>query len=181
MGFAVAFFHLACYNRIMKNTNSYEKQVFKYNLSVKMIVLSILAILLSVAGIAVSANRIAQEEIDGFIAALRSPLLIFVCLACIVIVLSILIKSQYVIDGKDYITQFGFIKSRFPIKDITALVLDSDTKKLTVYIGEQYSVLSLNAEWNDAFIKALRDINPNIDFSFTLAEENKSKDKKNKK
>lgn len=168
----------------MKDTNSYEKKVFKYTLSVKMILLSILAILLSVAGIAVSAYRIAREgKIDGFVAALRSPLLILVCVMCIVIVLSILIKSQYVIDGKDYITQFGFIKSRFPIKDITALVLDSDTKKLTVYIGEQYSVLSLNAEWNDAFIKALRDINPNIDFSFTLAQENKDKDKdkKNKK
>jgi len=166
----------------MKNTNFNEKKVFKYTLSTKMIILSILALLLSVAGIAVSTNRILQEgEIDGFIAALRSPLLILVSVACIVIVLSILIKSQYVIDGKDYIIQFGFIKSRFPIKDITALVLDSDTKKLTVYIGEQYSVLSLNAEWNDAFIKALREINPNIDFSFTLAEQNSNNEKPDKK
>ena len=60
-------------------------------------------------------------------------------------------------------------------------MLDSDTKKLTVYIGEQYSVLSLNAEWNDAFIKALREINPNIDFSFTLAEQNSNNEKPDKK
>ena len=146
-----------------------------------MIAIAIAVLVLCAAGIAVSVYRLVTYGIKEFDDVLQSPLLILVCIFCIVLVISMLAKSQYVIDGKDYITQFGFIKSRFPIKDITALVLDSDTKKLTVYIGEQYSVLSLNAEWNDAFIKALRDINPNIDFSFTLAEENKSKDKKNKK
>ena len=165
----------------MKNANSNEKQVFKFTLSTKMILLSILAILLSVAGIVVSSFRIARSgDINGFIEALQSPLLIFVCAACIVIVISILIKSQYVIDGEYYTTQFGFIKSAFSIKDITALELDSDTKKLTIFIGEQYSVLSLKAEWHDAFIKAFRDVNPNIDFTFTLAQGEAKKDGKKK-
>ena len=179
--FALAFFAWACYNRAMKNERSNEKQVFKFTLSMKMILLSILAIILSVAGIIVSSFRIARSgEINGFIEALQSPLLIFVCAACIVIVLSILIKSQYVIDGEHYTTQFGFIKSTFYIKDITALELDSDTKKLTIFIGEQYSVLSLKAEWHDAFIKALRDVNTNIDFTFTLAQGETKKDNKKK-
>ena len=50
------------------------------------------------------------------------------------------------------------------------MVLDSDTKKLTVYVGEEYSVLSLSPDWTDEFIKALQDVKPSIEFSFTLTE-----------
>ena len=80
-------------------------------------------------------------------------------------------------DGTHYTTQFGFIKSSFLIADITAIVLDSDTKKLTVYVGEEFTVLSLNEAWNEEFVRALLDANPEIEYSFTLAE-NKDKDEK---
>jgi len=109
---------------------------------------------------------------------LQSPLLIAISLFCIVIIIALLVKSQYIVDDTHYTTQFGFVISRFPIKDITALVLDMDTKKLTVYMGEQFSVLSLSPEWNDEFIAALRAVNPDIEFSFTLADKEKDEPKK---
>lgn len=153
-----------------KDNANQEIKYFKYTLSPLMIVLSIAVILLSIAGIIVSIWRIMQYGIREFSDALSSPFLILVCIACIVIVVSILIKSQYVIDGTHYITQFGLIKSTFLIADITAIVLDTETKKLTVYVGEEFSVLSLKEEWNEEFVRALLEINPDINYSFTMAE-----------
>ena len=137
-----------------------------------MIGLSIAVILLCVAGIVISVYRLVEfGGVDGFTDALTSPLLIAICIFCIALVISMLVKSQYIVDDKYYTTQFGFIKSKFLIADITALLYDTDTKKLTVFVGEQFSVLSLNPIWNDEFITALRAVNPNIDFSFTLTEQ----------
>ena len=154
----------------MKNTEKQTTKYFKYKLSPLMIILSIAVILLSVAGIIVSVIRIVKYGIREFSDALSSPFLILVCLLCIVLVVAILIKSQYVIDGTHYTTQFGLIKSTFLIADVTEIVLDSETKKLTVYVGEEFTVLSLNEEWNEEFVRALLDANPNIEYSFTMAD-----------
>ncbi len=135
-----------------------------------MICLAIGAILLSLAGIVVSVYRIVNFGIREFADALQSPFLILVCLFCIVLICSIFIKSQYVVDDTHYTTQFGFIKSKYEIKNITSLSLDMDTKKLTVYFGEEFTVLSLNPTWQDEFIAAIRAVNPEIEFTFTLAE-----------
>lgn len=154
----------------MENNTEKQTKYFKYKLSPLMIILSIAVILLSVAGIIVSVVRIVKFGIREFSDALSSPFLILVCVLCIVLVVAILIKSQYVIDGTYYITQFGLIKSSFLIADITAIVQDTETKKLTVYVGEEFSVLSLNEEWNEEFVRALLDANPNIEYSFTMAD-----------
>ncbi len=148
---------------------------FKYQFTKTMYVLAVCVILLCAVGIAISVYRIVKFGLDGFSDFLQSPLLIVICLFCIVLVISLLVKSQYVIDDTHYTTQFGFIKSKYPIKDITALQLDTDTKKLTVFIGEEFSVLSLNEKWQNEFIAAMRAVNPSIDFSFTLAETNGAK------
>jgi hypothetical protein len=160
-----------------KQSTPQEPKYFKYQFSPLMIVLAIAAMLLSVAGIVVSVFRIIKFGIREFSDALTNPFLILICLFCIVLMISILAKSQYIVDGTHYTTQFGFIKSSFLIADITAIVLDSDTKKLTVYVGEEFTVLSLNEAWNEEFVRALLDANPEIEYSFTLAE-NKDKDEK---
>lgn len=134
-----------------------------------MIALLIVALVLCAAGLAVSIYRLYNEGVHGFTAALQSPLLIVICVFAVVFIISVLAKSQYVVTEKHYISQFGFVKSRFFIKDVTKIELDCDTKKLTVFVGEQYMVLSIVPEQNDAFMQAMRNINPKIDFSFTLA------------
>ena len=80
-------------------------------------------------------------------------------------------NESYIVTNEYFITQFGFIKSKFPIKDLTSIILNTDTNKLTVYMGEQqYFILSIDPSWNDNFVAALRKANPAIEFSFTLAE-----------
>ncbi len=148
---------------------------FKYQFTKTLISLAIAVIALCLAGIGVSVYRIVLFGIREFTDALQSPFLIAVCAFCIVLMISILAKSQYVIDENHYTVQFGFIKSKFAIKDITALVFDSDAKKLSIYIGEEFSVLSLAPAWQDEFIAALRAVKPEIDFSFTLAEKTEEK------
>ena len=140
-----------------------------------MIILAVAVIVLCTLGIALSVYRIVKFGIQGFNDALKSPFLILVCVFCIVLVVSILAKSQYLVDDKKFIVQFGFIKSAFAIKEITSLLLDSDSRKLTVYFGEQFSVLSIDPLWNDELIKKLREFNENIEFSFTLADQPQDK------
>ena len=134
-----------------------------------MIALLIVALVLCAAGLAVSIYRLYNEGVHEFIDALQSPLLIVICVFAIAFIISVLAKSQYVVTEKHYVSQFGFVKSRFLIKDVTKIELDSDTKKLTVFVGEQYMILSILPEQNDAFIQAMREVNSKIDFSFTLA------------
>lgn len=174
----VAFFILACYNKVMdRNSQPKKAKYFKYRFTKTIIALIFTVIALCGAGIAVSIYRIAKFGIPEWSDALKSPLLIAACVFCIALVVGILIKSQYIIDETHYTTQFGFIKSKFPIKDITKLELDTDTHKLTVFIGEEFSVLSLSPAWNDEFIAALREANPNIEFTFTLAEKSEHDEK----
>ncbi len=139
---------------------------FKYQFTPLMVVLAIGVLLLCGVGIGISVWRIYKFGIHGFTDTLQSPFLIAVCLFCIVLVVALLIKSQYIIDDTHYTLQFGFIKSKFLIKEITALHLDTTTKKLTVYVGEQFSVITLNAAWQDDFIAALRKVNPDAEFTF---------------
>ena len=146
-----------------------------------MLALAYAVLVLCFVGIAVSVWRITKFGIGGFTDALKSPFLIAVCVLCIVIVVSMLIKSEYTVDETHYTTRFGIIKSKFLIKDVTSLVLNTDLKKLTVYFGEQYVVLSIDPNLSDAFISALREVKPSIDFTFTLAEKPDETDKTEKK
>lgn len=163
----------------MKKSNEPKQaKYFKYKFTKLMIVVAIAGILLCLAGIGLSVYRLIEYGIRGFSDAVSAPLMIGISLFCLAILISLLIKSQYVVTSEYYITQFGFIKSKFPIKDITSIVLDTNTNKLTVYVGEEYSVLSLSPAWNHEFTQALREVNPKIDYSFTLTENDDKKDKK---
>ena len=155
-----------------KQSTPQRAKSFKYQFTTALILLSIAVIVLCLAGMGVSIYRIVRFGVHNLFDALKSPLLVAICLFCILLMISVLTNSRYVVDDTYYTTQFGFIKSKFPIKDITRLELNTDTNKLTVYVGEQFSVLSLSPEWNDEFIAAIREVKPDIEFIFTLAETN---------
>jgi hypothetical protein len=152
----------------MKKSNvPKQAKYFKYKFTKLMIVVALAGMLLCIAGIGFSVYRLIEYGIRGLSDTISSPLLIGISVFCLAILISLLIKSQYIVTDEHYITQFGFIKSKFPIKDITSIVLDTKTNKLTIYVGEEYSVLSLAPEWNHEFTQALREVNPKIDYSFT--------------
>ena len=161
---------------------SLNKQVFKIKFQPLILWLSVAVFALCTGGIALSVWRIFKFGIHGFTDVIKYPFLIAVCGFCIVLMICILIKSQYAIDGEYFITQYGFIKSKFAIKEITALTLDIQAQKLTIHFGEQFLVLAVCESWQEQLIRALLKINPDIDYSFTMAqapEQKKDDDNKN--
>lgn len=165
----------AWYNKGMsKRQPPNEAKTFKIKFSKLIIGLCIAIYILCSVGVGLSVWRIIRFGIHGFSDALQSPFLIAVSAFCIVLVTAILIKSQYIVDKTHFTSQYGFIKSKFAIKEITSIVLDTDTKKLSLYFGEQFMVVSGSPSWNEEFVRALLAVNPDIEYSFTLTE-NKEK------
>lgn len=160
-----------------KRSAPQEAKIFKFRFTPLMIVLACAILALCAVGIGVSIWRITQSGVHGVSDALKSPFLILVCLFGIAVVVALLIRSRYLVTEDHLITQFGFIKSKYAIKEITSILLDTDLRKLTVYMGEQYFVVTTNPEWNNDFVQALREAKPDIEYSFTLAEKT-DKDKK---
>lgn len=171
----VAFFSAACYNRFMKKKEAQTVKRFKIKFTPTIICLCIAILLLCGVGIGISVWRIVRFGINGFNDVIKYPFLIAVCLFCILIVVGILIRSQYIVDGETFITQFGIIKTKVSIKEMTSLLLDRDLYKLSIYFGEQFSVISVSPTWNEELVRALLDVNPSIDYGFTLAEPPKDK------
>lgn len=159
-----------------KNFAPQEAKIFKFRFTSLMIALAIAVIALCAVGIGVSVWRIMEEGIHSFNDALQSPFLILVCLLGIIIVVALLIRSRYLITDEYLILQFGFIKNKYPIKNITSLLLDTDTHKLTAYMGEEYFVIVTDPNWNNDFVQAIREVNADVEFHFTLAEKHE-KDK----
>lgn len=126
-------------------------------------------------GIGLSIWRWTRFGISEPIDILKYPFLILICLFCVVVVTSVLIQSEYIVTDQFLISKFGLVKSKFSIKEITALVLDSDSKKLTVSFGEQFIVLSVSPEWNEDLSRELLKVNPDIDYSFTFSDPEKPK------
>jgi hypothetical protein len=67
------------------------------------------------------------------------------------------------------------IKSKFPVKEITSILLDTDSHKLTVYMGEEYFVVTTSPEWNNDLVQAIRAKNPEVEFTFTLSDKQEKK------
>lgn len=153
-----------------KQSAPQEAKNFKFRFTPMMAILAIAALLLCIATITLSVWRITKTGIHGFNDVLKSPFLIAICLFGIVVITAMLIRSRYTITQEELTCQYGFIKSRFPVAKFTSVLLDTDTKKLTVYMGEEFFVVTTNPTWNNDFVQALREVKPDIEFSFTLTE-----------
>ncbi len=156
---------------IMKNSSlPKEAKIYKIQFTKLILTLAITVIIFCSIGIAFSIYQIVQRGVHGFGEFLKYPFLILVSIFCIVIVVSILVKSQYLIDERYLTSQYGLIKSRYDIKNITSVILDTEKYKLTIYCQEEFFIIAVNKEWNEAFVRDLLAVNPNIDYSFTFSD-----------
>ena len=176
--FTLDFLWRACYNLTMKNVEN-QKKVFPLKLSKLIITLCFVCIALCLAGIGVTIFRIVRNGgIHGILDALKFPMLILVCLFCIALVVSILIRSQYTVDETNLTTAFGFIKSQYPIKDFTSMTVNSHTHKLTVYQGEEFFVLTVKEAWENDLVQAILQSKPDIEVSYVLTDNTPPKEEK---
>ena len=158
-----------------KQTLPQEATIFPFRFTKLMILLAIAVILLCSAGIGVSIWRITQNSVKQAGDLLKSPLLIAICVFCIALMISVLIRSRYVLTENEFIAQFGFVKSKYTVKSFTSVTLDTDTRKLAVYMRENFFIVVIDPAQNNDFVQALRKVNPNIEFNFTLAEKKEEK------
>lgn len=98
-----------------------------------------------------------------------------------VIIVAMLIRSQYVITDAALIQQFGIIRSKYPLKSIRSVHLFKGLNKLVVYFddyGNKYVVIVIQDSRYDEFVKELTERRPEIGFSFSTPEEEEEFKKK---
>lgn len=136
------------------------------------VLLSSGALALSVTGIALSSYRLYKTGVNSFYDWLKYPFLIAVCLFAIAVVLGLFIRSEYRISKTELIACYGFIKSRLPLSQISAVTSDTDTEKIYITLPDTYGqmVIDTAPEKREDFVRALLQGNPSIDYGFTLRE-----------
>lgn len=155
----------------MKKKISEQKRSFPLRFSWKIVLLCVSALLLCAAAIAITVVRLVKNGgVKTFDDVLRYPFLIAISLVLAVLVIALLVKSEYTVDSTRLTTRFGLIKSSTDLGKITALVSDKQTNKLTVKMSEEYAVISVDPSWSEEFVRAILEGNPSIDYSFTLTE-----------
>lgn len=145
---------------------------YPFRFSKLMIFIFVLGLILCVGGFALNLMRLLSYGAEDAYGWISYVLLFFVSVFLAVIIISMLIRSQYVINDQYLIMQFGIIRSKYELKKIASVHLFQGAKKLAVYFDDnRYMAIVVNDAWFDDFVKTLTDKNPPIGFSFSTAEE----------
>lgn len=91
-----------------------------------------------------------------------------------VLLVAMLIRSQYVLTENKLLMRFGFICQSYELKKIFSVHLFRGSGKLAVYFDDfktKYTVIVVKSEWYDDFVKELLARNERIAFTFSTAEE----------
>ncbi|MGN0824618.1 MAG: hypothetical protein ACI4MB_06100 [Candidatus Coproplasma sp.] len=143
---------------------------FKYKFTKLITALIYAGIALSVAGFGINlyyciANGI-KGAADPVYPILQYALMFLVTITLIVLLVSVLVSSCYIIDGKYFKTKFGFIISKYDVENIDTIVDNKKTGKLTVtFANGEYMVIVVKQEWYNDFIEALLAANRKIEYS----------------
>ena len=155
-------------------------KTYKFKLSKVAALLSALAIILSLGGNALTVYRIIKLGFASFTVGVQHVVMLIVCVALLVVFISLLIRSYYKITDKEIILKFGVIKSVFKIEEITSVHLFTKTNKLVVYFkNETYTVIVVKENWHKDFIDDLLSKNDKIvyDVSYEESEDDEKNDK----
>ena len=148
----------------------FENKIFPIKFSKVVLSLSIASFVLYAVGIGLSIYNIVQFGIANIGDALKYPFLIVICVVFTVFVSATLKSSYYEITQEKLVAKYGFLKSEYPVSQITALVLDRDENKLVAYMGDVFMTITIDKSQNEQFIRAMLNANGDIDFSYTITE-----------
>ncbi len=146
------------YNVIM-NKNDFK---YRYTTSVKILLFAVL--ITASVGIVWNAYNVysffsRQETLNGAIFCL----VFLLNLLLLIIDVSMLTCGKYVVRGRTIRCCFGIIISKYSVDDAMQFVLFKKTDKLVLYFKDAtYTVIVISPEEYDAFISAVREINPSI-------------------
>ena len=108
-------------------------------------------------------------------------LLYFTSVFLAILLSGLLIRSRYIVTDKLLITQFGIVKSKYPIRKIRSVCLLNGSKKLNLYFDDfktKYMTIVVKEDWYDEFVQTLISRNESIEFDFSSAEDEMNGKKK---
>lgn len=139
-------------------------------------------ILLCIAGFALNLWRCLKNDgFSDFYTSLQYIIIFAVTVFAPVLLISVLFFSKYEITDKEFITRFGFVKSKFPIADMTSIVYNEEKCSLTIHTAESFMVFRLEREWQKEFIDELKARNKNLLYNETDTAAGTPKNKGNDK
>lgn len=171
------------------NNERDSKTVFRFRFSPLILAVLILGLVLCAVCIAFNSWQLAlflQDEASPTTWDwLKFSIFYFVAAFFAVLVISMLIRSRYILTDKDLILQFGIVKSRYEIKKIFSLRLFEKSNKLTVYFDDfktKYMIIVVHEQWYKDFVEALQQRNDRIEFELVCPTDKPDKtDEKKKK
>ena len=151
---------------------------FRFKFTPFMFVLSAAGLFLCAVCIAYTSWQIAlfvkAGDLSSVYSWMKFGLLYLVAILLAVLLIAMLIRSQYVVTDKALIMQFGFIKQKFDLKTIYSVHLFKGAGRLAVYFDDfktNYVIIVVKEAWYNEFIRELTSRNERIAFSFSTAEE----------
>ena len=157
-------------------------KTFKYKFTRLLKALMILGMLLCGVGFGVNLYYCivngTRHAADPVYPLMQYILMFFVTVVLFALLLSIMLRSAYVIDGKFFKTRFGFITSKYDVEKIANITLDRKTDKLTVsFASGEFIVIVVKQEWYEEFITALLLANPKIKYDIISLDNNDTEKK----
>lgn len=165
-----------------------EKKVFRFRFSALLLTVMCVGLALCAACIALTTWQLIDFlSVDGknLYDWIKFSLMYFVAALLAVLLLAMLIKSQYVFTEKELVLQFGIVKSKYEIAKIYSAKLFKKSYRLVVYFDDfqtKFMNIVVREEWYEEFIKELGMRNEKILFDCVSEEEEKQykNDKKKK-
>lgn len=152
------------------NTKQTKKEYFSAHLPVWIIVACVAVALFGATAIVLSVWRLVSFEVRQPFDVVKDVVLLPIGLFCIATPLAIIFRSGYTVKNGILMQSFGFFRTKYEIKEISSLLLNSQEHKLTVYFEKNAVSILITPDKNEAFTRALIAQNPDIDYGFTLAE-----------
>ena len=143
---------------------------FKFSLTIWILLGVVLA--LSVLGLAWNIWSAVEYIGINTVKVVSSFLTGALCLLLACVSLSIMLYGKYVVKDKQLISYFGFIKSKFSLSEMTAIILFKKSNKLVAYFGEKkYMVIVISQDCYESFVLAVREQNKAIVYDVQIEGE----------
>jgi hypothetical protein len=141
---------------------------FRFNFSVLVIILLILVNIVCLGGLIFNVYNLISYIKSSSDKIINSCIFTILNLAIFSFALSISLLSKYHIHEKGISLNFGFYKITYKFDEILSLTLFKKEQKLVLYFKDsKYTLIVINSNYFDNFIKKMREIAPEIPFSQT--------------
>lgn len=175
INFFVAISSALNYNECMK--------IFKFKFSKLITALIYAGMALSVAAFGINIFLVATQGLSSAVnpvyPILQYSLMFLVSVLLFVILLSLLISSYYAVGDGYLKTSFGIVKSKYNLANAEKIILDRTTNKLAVYFKDSsFIMVVVKSEWQDDFITAILENNPQIEYTINSIENSPDDPKK---